>query len=44
LHYLLGVIYVEQGKLDLARAEFERATKSNEPEISREAARRLAQI
>ncbi len=41
LHYLLGLTYADQGKHDLARQEYERATKSDEPEIADAAARDL---
>ncbi len=41
LHYLLGLTYADQGKHDLARQEYERATKSDEPEVADAAARDL---
>jgi tetratricopeptide (TPR) repeat protein len=41
LHYLLGLTYADQGKHDLARQEYQRATKSDEPEIADAAAREL---
>jgi len=41
LHYLLGVTYADQGKHDLARQEYQRATKSDEPEVASAAERDL---
>jgi tetratricopeptide (TPR) repeat protein len=37
LHYLLASTYAEQGKRDLARAEYKRAAQSDEPEVARAA-------
>jgi tetratricopeptide (TPR) repeat protein len=42
LHYLLAVTYADQGKRDLARAEYQRAAGSDEPEIARAASQDLA--
>jgi tetratricopeptide (TPR) repeat protein len=37
LHYLLAATYADQGKRDLARAEYKRAAQSDEPEVARAA-------
>jgi tetratricopeptide (TPR) repeat protein len=42
LHYVLGLTYIRQGKRDLARAEYQRATHADEPEIVRAATEDLA--
>jgi len=44
LHYLLGVTYADQGKRALARQEYERATKSDEPEVASAATRDLQRL
>jgi tetratricopeptide (TPR) repeat protein len=42
LHYVLGLTYMRQGKRDLARAEYQLATRANEPEIVRAATEDLS--
>jgi len=42
LHYLLAVTYNVQGKIALARAEFEHAIASEEPDVARAAKVELA--
>jgi tetratricopeptide (TPR) repeat protein len=42
LHFLLGMAYLQQDKRDLARSEFRSAQGSDEPDVAREATRRLA--
>ncbi len=44
LHYLLGVTYSAQGKRELARAEYRRATGSDEPDVARAASRDLTSL
>jgi len=44
LHYLLAETYADQGKRDLALAEFKRAAASDEPDIARAAAHDLAAL
>ena len=44
LQYLLGQIYSEQGKRNLAVAEYAGAARSDEPEVQRAAAARLATL
>ena len=42
IHYLLATTYADQGKRGLARAEYERAAGSDEPEIAHAASHDLA--
>jgi tetratricopeptide (TPR) repeat protein len=44
LHYLLAKTYVDQGKRDLARAEFKRAAASDQPDVVSAAQRDLAAL
>jgi tetratricopeptide (TPR) repeat protein len=44
LHYLLAVAYVDQGKRDLARAEYRAATRSDEPEVALAASHDLSEL
>ncbi len=44
LHFLLGVTYSMEGKRELARGEFARAAGSDEPDVAREATRKLANL
>jgi Tfp pilus assembly protein PilF len=42
LHYLLAVTYNLQGKIALARVEYQRAISSDEPDVARAARAELA--
>jgi tetratricopeptide (TPR) repeat protein len=42
LHYLLAVVYADQGKRSLALAEYQRAALSDEADVARAASRELA--
>ena len=44
LHYLLGATYLAQGKRELARDEYRRATSSDEPDIASAANRSLVAL
>lgn len=44
LHYLLGATYLAQGKRELARAEYRRATASDEPDVASAANRSLVSL
>jgi len=42
LHFLLGITYLQEGKRELARAQFRGAQDSDEPDVASEAKRQLA--
>ena len=44
LHYLLAATYLDQGKRDLARGEYRRATASDEPDVASAANRVLVSL
>lgn len=44
LHYLLAATYLDQGKRDLARGEYRRATASDEPDVASAANRSLVSL
>jgi len=44
LHYLLAKTYADQGKRDLARAEFKRAAASDQPDVASAAQHELATL